>query len=92
MRILGWLKAKPYYPRELAAAMNVSEQFIVRRLKAMEKHGIVEGKWENEGGHRVKRYYPKDITIQIGDEGLEVKSDHDSIISLDKKWKYIKKS
>jgi len=91
MRILGWLKAKPYYPRELAATMNVSEPFIVRRLKAMEEHGIVEGKWENEGGHRVKRYYPKDITLQIGDEGLEVTPDHDPTISPDKKWKYIKK-
>ena len=91
MRILGWLKAKPYYPRELAAAMDVSEQFIVRRLKAMEEHGIVEGKWESEGGHRVKRYYPKDITLQIGDEGLEVTSDHDPKISPDKKWKFIKK-
>lgn len=91
MRILGWLKAKPYYPRELAAAMNVSEPFIVRRLRAMEEHGIVEGKWENEGGHRVKRYYPKDITLQIGDEGLEVMSDYDPKISPDKKWKYIKK-
>ncbi len=91
MRILGWLKAKPYYPRELAAAMNVSEQFIVRSLKAMEEHGIVEGKWENESGHRVKRYYPKDITMQIGDEGLEVTSDYDPKIYPDKKWKYIKK-
>jgi len=91
MRILRWLKDKPYYPRELAAAMNVSEQFIVRRLKAMEEHGIVEGKWENEGSHRVKRYYPKDITMQIGDEGLEVTSDYDPMLSPDKKWKYIKK-
>ena len=91
MRILGWLKTKPYYPRELAGKMNISEQFIVRRLKAMEEYGIVEGKWESEGGHRVKRYYPKDITMQIGDEGLEVMSDHDTKISPDKKWKYIKK-
>ena len=81
MRILGWLKTKPYYPRELAAAMNISEQFIVRRLKEMEEYGIVEGKWENEGGHRVKRYYPKDITLQIGNEGLEVTSDYDPKIS-----------
>lgn len=91
MRILGWLKTKPYYPRELAAAMSVSEQFIVRRLKAMEEHGIVEGKWESEGGHRVKRYYPKDIILHIGDEGLEVTSDHDPTVSPNKKWKLIKK-
>ncbi len=89
--ILRWLKTKPYYPRELAGKMNISEQFIVRRLKAMEEYGIVEGKWESEGNHRVKRYYPKDITIQIGDEGLEVTSEYDPKISPDKKWKYIKK-
>ena len=71
--------------------MKISEQFIVRRLKAMEEYGIVEGKWEREGNHRVKRYYPKDIKLQIGDEGLEVTSDYDPKISPDKKWKYIKK-
>ena len=38
LRILEWLKEKPYYPRELAAEMKVSEQFVVRRLKAMEEY------------------------------------------------------
>jgi DNA-binding PadR family transcriptional regulator len=90
--ILGWLKTKPYYPRELAAEMKISEQFIVRRLKAMEECGIVEGKWEREGNHRVKRYYPKDITMQIGKDGLEVTSDNASeMVPSEKKWKYLKK-
>ncbi len=75
LRILEWLKSKPYYPRELAAEMQVSEQFIVRRLKAMEEHGIVEGKWESEGSRKVKRYYPRDITMELGKDGLTVTSD-----------------
>jgi DNA-binding transcriptional ArsR family regulator len=72
LRILEKLKAKPYYPRELAADMDLSEPFIVRRLKAMEEHDIVEGRWETEGTRRVKRYYPKDINIKLGREGLKV--------------------
>lgn len=74
LRILEKLKVRPYYPRELAAAMNLSEPFIVRRLKAMEEYEIVEGKWETEGGRKVKRYYLKDITMQLGKNGLTVTS------------------
>ena len=72
--------------------MKISEQFIVRRLKVMEEYGIVEGKWEREGKYRVKRYYPKDITMQIGKDGLEVTSDNASeMVPAEKKWKYLKK-
>jgi predicted transcriptional regulator len=45
--------------------MGVSEPFIVRRLKAMEEHDIVEGRWETEGSRKVKRYYVKDVTLQL---------------------------
>ncbi len=72
LRILEKLKVRPYYPRELAAEMGVSEPFVVRRLKAMEEHDIVEGKWETEGSRRVKRYYVKDVTLQLGKDGLKV--------------------
>ena len=72
LRILEKLKIKPYYPRELAAEMKLSEPFLVRRLKAMEEYDIVEGRWENEGGRKVKRYYVKDITMQLGKDGLKV--------------------
>jgi DNA-binding HxlR family transcriptional regulator len=74
LRILKKLKERPYYPRELAAGMKLSEPFIVRRLKAMEEYGIVEGRWETEGTRKVKRYYPLDITMQLGKDGLKVTS------------------
>lgn len=74
LRILEKLKERPYYPRELAAAMKLSEPFIVRRLKAMEEYDIVEGRWENEGSRKVKRYYLKDLTLQLGKDGLKVSS------------------
>ena len=74
LRILEKLKTKPYYPRELAAEMKLSEPFLVRRLKAMEEYDIVEGRWENEGSRKVKRYYVKDITMQLGKDGLKVTS------------------
>jgi DNA-binding transcriptional ArsR family regulator len=74
LRILEKLKERPYYPRELAAEMGLSEPFVVRRLKAMEEHDIVEGRWESEGTRKVKRYYVKDVTLQLGKDGLKVKS------------------
>lgn len=72
LRILEKLKVRPYYPRELAGEMGLSEPFIVRRLKAMEEHDIVEGRWETEGSRKVKRYYVKDVTLQLGKDGLKV--------------------
>lgn len=72
LRILEKLKSRPYYPRELSAEMNLSESFLVRRLKAMEEFDIVEGRWETEGGRKVKRYYVKDVTMQLGKDGIEV--------------------
>jgi len=72
LRILEKLKARPYYPRELAAEMGLSEPFVVRRLKAMEEHDIVEGRWEAEGTRKVKRYHVKDVTLQLGKDGLKV--------------------
>jgi hypothetical protein len=74
LRILEKLKGRAYYPRELAAEMKLSESFIVRRLKAMEEFDIVEGRWESEGGRKVKRYYLKDVTMQLGKGGLKVTS------------------
>ena len=74
LRILEKLKVKPFYPRELAGEMGLSEPFIVRRLKAMEEHDIVEGRWESENGRKVKRYYVKDIRMQLGKDGLKVTS------------------
>jgi DNA-binding transcriptional ArsR family regulator len=75
LRILEKLKTRPYYPRELAAEMKLSEPFIVRRLKAMEEYGIVEGRWETENGRKVKRYYINDIKMQLGKDGLKVTSE-----------------
>jgi DNA-binding PadR family transcriptional regulator len=75
LKILDKLKVKPYYPRELAQEMELSEPFVVRRLKAMEEEDIVEGRWEIEGSRKVKRYYLKDIKIEYGREGLKVSSD-----------------
>ena len=74
LKILDKLKEKPFYPRELAAEMGLTEPFIVRRLKAMEEHDIVEGRWETANNRKVKRYYLKDIKIEYGRCGLTVSS------------------
>ncbi|WP_424356632.1 ArsR/SmtB family transcription factor [Methanocella sp. MCL-LM] len=75
LKILDRLKVRPYYPRELAQEMELSEPFVVRRLKAMEEEGIVEGRWEAEGSRKVKRYYLQDVKIEYGKEGLKVSSE-----------------
>ncbi len=75
LKILDRLKVRPYYPRELAQEMALSEPFLVRRLKAMEEEGIVEGRWETEGSRKVKRYYLMDVKIEYGKEGLKVSSE-----------------
>jgi DNA-binding transcriptional ArsR family regulator len=74
LKILDKLKSRPYYPRELAQEMELSEPFVVRRLKAMEGEDIVEGRWETEGSRKVKRYHLKDVKIEYGREGLKVSS------------------
>jgi len=55
--------------------MELSEPFVVRRLKAMEAEDIVEGRWESEGSRKVKRYYLKDVKIEYGREGLKMSSE-----------------
>jgi len=75
LKILDKLQTRPYYPRELAQEMELSEPFVVRRLKAMEEEGIVEGRWEKEGSRKVKRYYLQDVKIGYGKEGLKVSSE-----------------
>jgi len=75
LKILDKLKVRPYYPRELAQEMSLSEPFVVRRLKAMEEEGIVEGRWETEGSRKVKRYHLMDVKIEYGKEGLKVTSE-----------------
>lgn len=75
LKILEKLKEKPYYPRELATAMGLSEPFIVRRLKAMEEQGIVESGWDTENGRKVKRYHLKDVKIEYGREGFKAASE-----------------
>ncbi len=75
LKILDKLKSRPYYPRELAQEMGLSEPFIVRRLKTMEEEDIVEGRWETMGSRKVKRYYLKDVKIEYGREGLKVSSE-----------------
>lgn len=84
LRILEKLKGRAYYPRELAAEMKISESFVVRRLKAMEECGIVEGRWESEGSRKVKRYYLMDVTMQLGKGGLEVTSGEAVPVSVPK--------
>lgn len=75
LKILDKLKVRPYYPRELAQEMELSEPFVVRRLKAMEEESLVEGRWETEGNRKVKRYYLQDVKIEYGKEGLKVSSE-----------------
>ena len=76
LRIIEMLKSRPYYPRELAAEMSLSEPFVVRRLRLLEENGIVEGRWESNGSRRVKRYFLKDLTLELGKTGLKIRMEN----------------
>ena len=56
IRIMSILKISPLYPREIAKILSKDESEISRRLKALEKLGLVKGEWHRIGNKNVKIY------------------------------------
>jgi len=73
-KVIGLLRRHPMNPRDLSRYLNKKEGDIVRRLKRMEKHGLVKGSWGNRLGETVKLYSlaTHDIDIKIQQEGLRI--------------------
>ena len=74
IRIITLIRRHPMSPRDLSRYLNKKEGDIVRRLKAMEKHGLVKGSWGTRLGHNVKLYslVAHDISVSLRQNGLQI--------------------
>lgn len=71
--ILSLLHAEPSYARRVAQLVEYPEPEVTRRLRRMEKAGLVSGTWQHIGKN-VKMYRPttSDIRVTLGAEGMHV--------------------
>ncbi|MGI0036997.1 MAG: hypothetical protein ACRD99_01405, partial [Nitrososphaera sp.] len=74
VRIITLLRMHPTSPRDLSRYLNKKEGDIVRRLKAMEKHGLVKGSWGSRLGQNVKLYslVTHEISVTLKLDGLQI--------------------
>jgi ATP/maltotriose-dependent transcriptional regulator MalT len=74
VRIITLIRRHPMSPRDLSRYLNKKEGDIVRRLKAMEKHGLVKGSWGTRLGENVKLYslVTHDISVSLRQQGLQI--------------------
>jgi len=62
--ILCLLAAEPSYVRRTAALLGLSESEVTRRLRAMERTGLVASEWSHIG-RNVKMYRPATETVHV---------------------------
>ncbi|NJE10610.1 tetratricopeptide repeat protein [Thermococcus sp. MAR1] len=72
LEILSVLRSGSFNPRELARILGRDETDVSRRLRAMERAGLVEGRWVRIRGKNVKVYSLKVDGIEIRFEPGEV--------------------
>ncbi|WP_048152460.1 helix-turn-helix domain-containing protein [Palaeococcus ferrophilus] len=65
LRILSLLSTRAMNPRELARLLNRDESDVSRRLRVLEKAGLVEGRWGRVGGKNVRMYSLKVDELKI---------------------------
>ncbi len=56
MKILQMAVVDNLYPNQIARKLGKSNSLIVKRLKDLERGGIIEGRFETEGGKAVRKY------------------------------------
>ncbi|MEB3851806.1 MAG: MarR family transcriptional regulator [Desulfurococcales archaeon] len=56
LEILALLSSRPSYTREIASALGRDEADVSRRLRRLERLGLVEGYWARVGGRNVRVY------------------------------------
>lgn len=73
-RILVFLRTHPSSPRDLSIRMKKDEADIVRRLRAMQRAGLVRSVWGKRLGKNVKLYSlaASDMNVLIRPEGLRI--------------------
>lgn len=72
LQILSILRSGAFNPRELARILQKDESDISRRLKLLERLGIVEGRWIRAGRRNIKVYSLKVEEVRISFEPGEV--------------------
>lgn len=74
VRIITLIRRHPMSPRDLSRYLNKKEGDIVRRLKAMEKQGLVKGSWGTRLGQNVKLYslVAHNISVTLEQHGLQI--------------------
>jgi len=74
VKILIILSSSPSSTRSLSRILGVRESSISKRLKSLERLGLVEGKWVSSRGVNQKLYSMKvsEISIRIGPQGISV--------------------
>jgi len=71
--VLTLLAVEPSYPRRIGALLGLSETEVARRLRRLEKLGLVEGKWEHQGKNvKVYRLAADAISLRITSAGIDV--------------------
>ncbi|MDQ4072736.1 MAG: hypothetical protein M3162_00385 [Thermoproteota archaeon] len=73
-KIITIIRRYPTSPRDLSIELKKDEADIVRRLKKMEKHGLVESKWGKRLDENVKLYCltPNRMNIRFNLDGIDV--------------------
>jgi predicted transcriptional regulator len=95
-KILEKLATETHYPLQLSKELNVSQQAIMKHLKVLEKHKLVESFEEKSdmGGPPRKSYIPTksySIKIDIGPNTFNVEMDSFDEADLDKSLKKLEK-
>jgi len=74
IQILLLLSIKPSYTREIADVLRVDESSISRRLKLLERMGVVRGYWKRVGDKNVRIYElsVKEFSIRFDKGALEI--------------------
>ena len=72
LQILSILRSGTFNPRELARILQKDESDISRRLRLLERLGIVEGRWIRAGNKNIKVYSLKVDEVRISFEPGEV--------------------
>ncbi len=76
LQILSILKSGSFNPRELARILQKDETDISRRLKMLERVGLVEGKWTRVRGKNIRVYSLKvgEVKISFGPGEVIIKT------------------
>ncbi len=84
-KIITIIRRYPTSPKDLSIELGKNEADIVRRLKRMEKYGLVQGKWGKRLDENVKLYRltPNMMNVHFNLEGIGIeflsKTDNEDI-------------